>query len=65
MYYVIRMGEDFETAKAAHGDNYFISVQAAVDWGKLMLSPGQRFWVCDKDGGVMVISQVPRIVGNT
>ena len=61
--YVVRMGENFEKAKEAHGDNYFTSTQEAIEWGKLMFSPGQRFWVCDENGGVLVISQAPRIVG--
>lgn len=61
--YVVRMGENFEKAKAAHGDNFFRTTQEAVDWGKMMLEPGQRFWVCDENGGVLVISQAPRIVG--
>lgn len=61
--YLVYMGENFESAVARHGDNYFLSAQEAVDYGKLNLEPGQRFWVCDENGGVLVISQAPKIVG--
>jgi len=61
--YLVYMGENFESAVARHGDNYFLSAQEAVDYGKMNLEPGQRFWVCDENGGVLVISQAPRIVG--
>lgn len=61
--YLVYMGENFESAVARHGDNYFLSAQEAVDYGKLNLEPGQRFWVCDENGGVLVISQAPRLVG--
>jgi hypothetical protein len=62
--YVIRMGFNFESEKDAHGNNFFSTIEQAVDWGKLNLLPGQKFWVCDENGGVLVISQVPQIVGN-
>lgn len=61
--YLVYMGENFESAKARHGDNFFKSADEAVEFGKMMLEPGQRFWVCDENGGVLVISQAPRIVG--
>jgi len=61
--YLVYMGESFEAAVKRHGDNFFKSVNEAVDFGKMMLEPGQRFWVCNENGGVLVISQAPRIVG--
>ena len=63
--YVVIMGESFEKAKAAHGENYFTSVEDAVTWAKLMLEPGKRFWVCDENGGVLQISAAPRLVGES
>jgi hypothetical protein len=63
--YVVIMGESFEKAKEAHGDNYFTSVEDAVNWAKLMLEPNKRFWVCDENGGVLQISSTARLVGRS
>lgn len=61
--YLVRMGESFEKAKLEHGDNYFSSTEEAVTFGKLMFEPGQRFWVCDENGGVLVLSEAPKLGG--
>lgn len=63
-YYVVRNGRNFEQEKAAHGNNFFTDLQMAIDWGKLFLDPGQKFWVCDENGGVFAIITVPMIVGH-
>jgi hypothetical protein len=59
------MGESFEVAKERHGDNYFKTIEEAVQLAKMLLEPGQRFWVCDENGGVIHIGQAPRIVGRS
>lgn len=62
--YLVRMGENFETAKKNNGNNHFSSLEQASDWAKLNFQPGQRFWICDENGGVIAIGVVPQIVGN-
>lgn len=56
---VVRMGENFEKARAGYNGHYFTDLQEAIDWGKLTYLPGERFWVCDENGGVLHIGQVP------
>lgn len=63
--YVVIMGESFEKAKEAHGDNFFTSVEDAVNWARMMLEPAKRFWVCDENGGVLLIGSTPRFVGRS
>jgi len=63
--YIVWMGENFDSAKARHENNYFTSQEEAVEVAKMFASPGQRFWICDENGGVLYIGQGPRIVGNT
>lgn len=63
-FYVVPMGDSFEEAKATHKNSFFTSVKDAVEWGKLLLPPGKKFWVCDQNGGVREISQVPPYEGN-
>lgn len=63
-YYVIRMGKSFEDEKAAHGNNFFSTPEQASDWAKLNLHLGQKFMICDENGGVILISQAPPIEGN-
>lgn len=63
--YVVIMGESFEAAVSAHEGSFFTSLEDAVTWGKIMLEPGERFWVCDENGGVLTISSAPKIMGHT
>ena len=51
IYYVIRMGKSFEDEKAAHGNNFFSTPEQASDWAKLNLHLGQKFMICDENGG--------------
>lgn len=61
--YVVLMGENFEEVKANQGHMDFESLQDAKTWCQLNLAPGQKFMLCDENGGLLLISQVPRIVG--
>jgi hypothetical protein len=63
-YYVVRMGENFEKAIEAHGDRPFTSVEDAKSWGQFNLQPGEKFWVANEDGGVLVIAVVPKHMGS-
>jgi hypothetical protein len=62
--YVVVMGENFERAKEAHKDSPFLSTHSAMLWAALELNPGQKFWICDENGGVLVIAQAPIKVGH-
>jgi hypothetical protein len=61
--YVVIMGENFEEAKKAHGDNFFPSVEEANLWCQITLDPGQRYMICDENGGLLYIGITSRLVG--
>lgn len=58
------MGKNFEEERDAHNDKPFSTSNLALDWAKLNLEPGQKFWICDENGGICISSHVPQIVGN-
>jgi hypothetical protein len=61
--YIVMMGENFDEAKSRHEGNFFSTVEEAVELAKMLLEPGQSFWVCDENGGVLYIGKAPKILG--
>ncbi len=61
--YVVIMGENFEEAKEAHGESFFPNVEEAVLWCQISLDPGEKYMICDENGGLLYIGITPRLVG--
>lgn len=61
--YVVIRGETFEEAKEAHGDSFFSSIEEAVMWCQISLDLGEKFMLCDEDGGLLYIGFTSRVVG--
>lgn len=61
--YVLIRGETFEEAKEAHGDKFFSSIEEAVLWCQINLDLGEKFFVCDENGGLLYVGFAPRLVG--
>jgi len=62
-FYVVIMGESFEDAKEAHGESFFPSVEEARLWCQISLDPGERYMICDENGGLLYIEVTPSLVG--
>jgi len=63
--YVVIMGESFEEAKEAHGENFFSNMEEAIMWCQISLDPGKKYMICDENGDLLYIGIAPRLIGRT